>query len=231
MIHKYQKFVLHLGGSVLCPNGIDIYYLKNFYSFIKNQIKKNRKFIIVVGGGSFARQYQSLASKVTTHISDNNKDWIGIEATKINATLLRAVFGNLAHPLIFDERYKIRRFGRYPIIIGSGWEPGWSTDFDAFQIALDFKIKKVTILSETSYIYTADPHQNKNAKIIKETTWKEYLNLIPKKWKPGMKTPIDPVAARLAQKRGLEAIEIDGRNFSNFENLLDGKNFKGTVVH
>lgn len=231
MIHKYQKFVLHLGGSVLCPNGVDINYLKRFYSFIKKQLSKKRKFVIVVGGGSFARRYQALANNVTTKVSDSDKDWIGIEATKINAVLLRAVFGGLAHPLIFDKRYKIKRFGRYPIIIGSGWKPGWSTDFDAFQIALDFKIKKVIILSETDYIYTANPHKSKNAKIIRETTWKEYMDLIPRKWMPGLKTPIDPVAARLAQKRGLEAIEINGRNLSNFENLLDGKNFKGTVVH
>lgn len=230
MPKKTQKFVLHLGGSVLCPDGIDIKYLKHFYKLIKNQIKEGRKFIIVVGGGSFARHYQSLASQINRNISNSNKDWIGIEATKINATILRAVFGELAHPLIFDRRYKIKRFGRYPIIIGSGWEPGWSTDFDAFQIALDFKIDKVIILSETDYIYTANPHLDPQAKAIKEMSWKNYLKLIPNKWKPGMKTPIDPIASRLAQKRGLEAIEISGRNFANFEKVLNGKKFKGTVV-
>jgi len=230
MSSRIQRFVLHLGGSVFCPNGVDIDYLKVFYSFIKKQIKKKRKFIIVVGGGSFARRYQSLADKVDSNVSDSNKDWIGIAATKMNAALLRAVFGKSAHHLIFDKRYKIKRFGHYSVIIGSGWKPGWSTDFVSFQIAIDFGIEEVIILSETNYIYTANPHKDKKAKIIKEITWKDYRNLIPKKWSPGMRVPIDPVAAKLAQRNRLKVVEINGKNFSNFEKLLDGKKFEGTIV-
>jgi len=224
-----KNFVISFGGSVICPDYINVKLLKTFGRFISREIKKGSRFIIVAGGGSLARKYQKAAFEINK-ASTEDRDWLGIQSTKLNALLLKSMFKKEAHPLLFDERFKIRSFGKYPIIIGCGWKPGWSTDFVTTQIAIDFKIKPVILLGKPDYVYTSNPDKNKGAKPIKKMSWKDYFKLIPKKWSPGLHAPVDPIAAKLAQKERFPVIIASGKDLNNFKKILSGKNFKGTLI-
>ena len=72
-----KKFIIALGGSIICPKDINTNFLRKFSLFIKKEVKKGNKFIIVIGGGNISRIYQEAASKITK-LSDENKDWLGI---------------------------------------------------------------------------------------------------------------------------------------------------------
>jgi len=224
-----KKFVVSLGGSVICPKEIDFKLLKKFYFFIERKIKEGFKFVIVAGGGETARSYQRAISKIKK-VSNIDKDWLGIEATKLNALLLRTILKKYAQPILFDKRFKIKNFGKYKIIIASGWKPGWSTDFVTVQIAADFKIKPAILLGKPTYVYTANPDKNKNAKPIEKMSWKDYSKIIPKKWSPGLHAPIDPIAAKLAKKKKMPVIVASGKDLKNFEKILKGEKFKGTIL-
>ena len=76
-----------------------------------------------------------------------------------------------------------------------------------------------------SYLY----FQYKNAKPIKEISWKEFRKLLSTKWKPGLNAPFDPLAAKEAEKLKLRVF-IVGKNLNNLKNLLNGEKFKGTVI-
>ena len=130
---------------------------------------------------------------------------------------------------MFDKRGKVKEFRR-PLIVASGWEPGYSTDYVACQIALDFGIKRVVSLGEPDYVYTKDPRKDKKAKPIALMDWDDYLKIIPRRWKPGMNVPVDPVAAKLARRNSLEMVVLSGADLKNFEKLLRGKDFKGTTI-
>ncbi len=226
---KEKEFVISLGGSIAFPEEININFLKDFYFFIKKQIKTGKKFVIVAGGGGITRKYQKAASQITK-VSNEDKDWLGIHATRLNAHLLRTIFKREAHPVVFDKRFKIREFGKYSIIVASGWRPGFSTDFVAIQIAVDFKIKKVINLSKIDYVYSEDLEENPKAKPIKEICWKDYLKIIPKKWTPGLHVPIDPVGARLAKREKIAVIVAFGGNLENLKRILEEKEFEGTIL-
>src|SRR3989344_4236408 len=84
MRYKFGKIIIiALGGSIMHPGEIDVSFLKNFRRFILKWAKKNKKFIIVAGGGSIARDYQKASSKIL-RLEDEDKDWIGIHATIMN---------------------------------------------------------------------------------------------------------------------------------------------------
>jgi uridylate kinase len=225
-----KKFVISLGGSVICPKEIDFKFLKKFYFFIERKIKEGFKLVIVAGGGETARNYQRAISKIKK-VSNEDKDWLGIEATKLNALLLKTIFKKYAHPVLFDRRFKIKNFGKHPIIIASGWKPGWSTDFVTVQIALDFKINLAILLGKPDYVYTANPDKVKNAKPIEKMSFKDYFKLIPKKWSPGLHAPVDPIAAKLAMKKKIKIIVASGKDLKNFEKILKGEKFKGTTIY
>jgi uridylate kinase len=62
-------------------------------------------------------------------------------------------------------------------------------------------------------------------------TWPEYQKLIPSKWVPGLSTPVDPAAAKVAKKAGLTAKLIKGTDFENFKKAIDGEPFEGSTIH
>ena len=229
MTKKSQTIVIALGGSIIVPQKIQINFLKKFRKFILKFLKENKKFVIVAGGGAIARNYQNAAAKITK-ISDEDKDWLGVHATRINAHFLRTIFKNYACPIVLDNPFKKIDDKNYRLFIGSGWKPGWSTDYDTILIAQRFKANKIIIASKIAYVYDSDIEKNKNAKPLKEITWKKYRQIITSKWKPGMGAPVDPVAAKLAAKLKMEVIVARGTNLKNLENILRNKKFKGTVI-
>lgn len=223
-----QPIVISLGGSVLYPDNIDTEFIKKFDAFIREQVKKGRRFIIVTGGGRLARNYQDSAAAVTT-VSDTDKDWIGIHATRLNAQLLRTVMSDICDHVVIDSRGKLKKLTK-AVTFGSGWRPGASTDNVCVKLAIDYKAVVMVNAGKSDHVYSDDFVKNKDAKPFDVLSWKQYRALVPGKWSPGLSSPIDPVAAKLAEKHKIKAVVIDGRNLENFSALLDGKPFQGTVI-
>ena len=229
MRYKFSKtVVIALGGSIMYPEAIDISFLKKFRKFILKKLRNGSRFIIVAGGGRIARVYQNAAHKVVK-MSDEDKDWLGIHSTRANAHLLRTIFKDVADPVIIDSRDKMKTL-KYPVTIASGWRPGWSTDYISIAIAEHFKVKEAVIAGKPAHVYDKDPHKYAGAKELHELTWKKYRKLIPAKWKPGLHSPVDPVGAELGEKKGIAAIIINGKDLKNFEQMLSGKEFKGSII-
>lgn len=232
-VSKYKKIVISLGGSLVIPNGgIDTQFLKDFNEFIRKQLQKDPRlqFFIVVGGGATARHYRDAGRDVVGHeLTVDDLDWLGIHATRLNAHLIRTIFRDLAHPFIL-RRYDIIRKAVEPIIVASGWKPGWSTDYCAAMVCEDYHVDTVINLSNIDMAYEKDPKEFPDAKPIHKATWSEFRQIVGDEWVPGMNLPFDPIASRKAQELGLTVVIMKGNNFENIENYFDGKEFVGTVI-
>ena len=222
--------VLSLGGSLIAPggsSGIDT----DFVSLLSSLILKNSKhqhFILICGGGKTARDYQNAANKIGK-IKGEDLDWIGIQSTRLNAHLLKSIFGSNSHPeIIFDPRTRVQL--KKKILVAAGWKPGFSTDYDSVVLAKTHKTRTIINLTNVDYVYTKDPRKFKDAKPIKHISWNEFRNLIGSKWTPGLNAPFDPIASKLAQKLKLRVIIANGKNLGNLEKILEGKDFIGTVI-
>ena len=222
-------FVISLGGSLLVPGEIDINFLRKFKSIIEREIKFGKKFIIIVGGGKTARNYQN-AAKSLTKVSNEDLDWLGIHATRINAHLLLTIFRKFAYFRIIKNPKEKIKF-KEKILIAAGWKPGFSTDYDAVLLAKTYGSDTIINLTNVDYVYDKDPNKFKDAKPFKEISWKDYLKLIDQKWIPGMSAPFDPVASGLAQKLKIKVIIINGRKPENLKNCLENRKFTGTVIY
>ena len=225
-----QTIIIDLGGSIIVPDNLKINFLKRLRKFILKSLKGKNRFVIVTGGGAVARKYIQAASKISKP-SDFEKDRLGIEATRTNACLLDIVLGKKARWISWNEDFEKAIHSHYPVLIFSGWKPGFSTDYCAVYLADRFGIDKIIVASKISYLYDKDVEKYKNAKPIKEIKWKDYLKLIDSKWSPGMKAPVDPVASRLASRRKIEAIIVKGNNLVNLGRVIKGEKFQGTVIN
>jgi len=225
-----KPIVISLGGSIIVPGEIQVDFLKKFREFIVDFLEEGERFIIVAGGGAIARNYQKAAGEIIP-LTDEDKDWLGIHATRFNAHLLRTIFKKEAYPVVLDSPHKTIKGKNHPLLIASGWIPGWSTDYDAVLLAKRFKASKLINASNVDYVYDKNPKEFKEAEPIKEITWPEYLKIAGKEWAPGMNVPFDPIASKAAKDFQLTVIFTKGTDLPNMANIIRGKSFNGTVIH
>ncbi len=226
---KNEIVIISLGGSLIFPDEIDVEFLKKFKALILKYVKKGKRFVIITGGGKICRRYQNAAYEISK-IPDVEKDWVGLHVTRMNARFMRAVFYKESDPhIVKNPTEKIKFKGK--ILLGAGWRPGCSSDYDAILLARNLKIKKMVNMSNIDFVCDKDPNKFKDAKPINNITWKDFRKLLPEKWNPGANVPFDPVAAKEADKLGMEIAILNGKNLENLEKYLDGADFKGTKIH
>lgn len=226
---KNKIVVLSLGGSLIIPKeGFDLEFLKGFKNLILKFVKKGARFIIVCGGGYTARSYQAIAKDIG-ELTLEDIDWIGIHSTRLNAHFMRAIFRKWAHPIVVKDPTRKLQWTE-KILVGSGWKPGWSTDYDAVKLAELYGARTVINLSNIAYVCDKDPKKFPDAKKLEKISWANYRKIVGDKWSPGANWPFDPVASKEAEKMKLKVIVMDGANLLEVEKAIGGKKFKGTEI-
>ena len=229
-----DKIVMSIGGSLVVPNGgINSDFLKKLNEFIRDELAKNpnRQFFLVIGGGTTSRHYRDAGREVIGHeLSRDDLDWLGIYSTRFHAEFLKLILGKefVEEKIILDPTLPINFTKK--IILGGGWKPGNSTDLCAVSVAKVLGAKKVINLSNTDYVYDSDPKINPNAKKIEKISWADYRKLIPSEWNPGLNSPFDPVASKMAEEAGIEVIIMNGKPIDNLTKCLNGEEFQGTII-
>ncbi len=227
--------VLSVGGSIVVPDQPDTDFLSNFISMVKDWLSEDasRKLILVVGGGAPARVYQNAYSKVSKTVGSNSAsdaaDWIGIMATRLNAQLVKACFGDFCqNDVVYDPTAPIDFKGK--VLVAAGWHPGFSTDNDAVLLAEKHDAKTVVNLSNIEKVYTDDPRKNPDAKPIDEISWSDFRKMVGNEWVPGKNCPFDPIASKKADECKMTVICASGKNIENIRAILNDQKFIGTKI-
>jgi uridylate kinase len=231
--NKLQRIIISVGGSMVVPNeGISTDFLNKLNHFIRKQLENNpqQQFFLVIGGGTTARTYRDGGYDVLGHdLTDEDLDWLGVHATRLNAHLVRTIFQDIAYPRIITD-YNVIQKTKAPVVVAAGWKPGWSTDYCATLLCEDYNIKTIINLSNVKQVYDKDPNKFKDAKPKRKMLWKEFRAMIGDKWVPGMHAPFDPVAAKKADELGVKVVVMSGDDFENINKYFTGKEFVGTIL-
>ena len=224
---KEKIVIVSLGGSVLVPSsGINVEFLRNLRKTILRQ--KNKRFVIICGGGSISRVYQKAATDVSPGVGSGELDWIGVQATRLNAQLIYSIFSDVAFKEIVTNPTKAPSFTNH-VLVAAGWKPGWSTDYVAVLLAKKYNVKTIVNITSKPFVYDRNPDEHKGAKPLKKISWGAFRIMVGEKWKPGLNVPFDPAASRLASETGMKIVVV-GSNIANLEKLLDEKPFEGSTI-
>jgi uridylate kinase len=222
-----KKVVFDLGGSIVMPGKFDTELIKQIKELLL-KYSADHQFYVIVGGGQTARLYQAGAKEILEP-AKVDLDWIGIQATRLNAMFMKAVFGDKAYDGLILDPNEIPQTDK-PFVFGGGWKPGWSTDYVAALLAKNLEIDTVVNLTNIDYIFDKDPNKFDDAQKIEKTTWAEFKQMMGEEWIPGAKLPFDPVACKLAQEDGLKLITMNGNNLANLDKYLAGDEFVGSII-
>ncbi len=221
-----ETIIISLGGSLVAPGEIDLGFLKNFKHTLGKYIPQKR-FFILVGGGKICRVYQKALLEFGA--KDTDRDWMGINISRLNAEVIKQMFLGNAYPkIITDPTKKIKT--NKDVVIGGGYKPGWSTDYVSVLIAKNYGVKTIINLTNVDYVYDKNPSEFPGANPLKEIDWKNFMRIVGDKWIPGLSMPFDPRASKLAATLKLRVVMINGKNLERLEDFLDNKPFIGTVI-
>jgi len=226
-----NPIVISVGGALIVSHGkVKVDFLAAFNALIRKHVSHGKRFMLIAGGGGVCREYRDAGKAVIQNMPDDDLDWLGIHATRLNGHLLRTIFKEIAHHrMIENYAHKLENWHE-AIVIGAGWRPGHSSDYCATYLAQEHNAKILINLSNIDYVYDSDPKVNPLAKPLKDISWDQMQAMLGAEWIPGLNAPFDPIASKLAQKHKLTVIVANGRHLVNLENILDGKPFKGTVI-
>ncbi len=186
-----EPLIISLGGSLVNRSKINVSFLKRLRIAFKD-----KNFIIVVGGGKLAREYQDALKNF--NVNNKELDEVGIFATRLNALLvskiLSASFKNFEE-LNFDSLKKRRKI---KIVLG-GFKPGVTTDYVTVEIARKLNINFIINMSRVRFIRVKN-------RPVKRISWEEYKKIIPKKNIPGIHLPFDVEASKLAERNHITIV-------------------------
>ncbi len=220
--------IVSLGGSLIVPDHIDILYVRNLRRVL--QPSAARRYVIVCGGGATSRRYIDAAKQAGARPKPNDLDAVGIRAIEMNAEFVRMVFGERAHHRVFAEPKEFVSSSKHVLVCGAK-HPGHSSDYNAVQWAIKMKTKRVVNLTNIDHVYNADPKKNHRAKPLHALSWQKYIKIVGTKWTPGLNTPFDPIAAKLADREKITVCIVNGHHLTQVTRALKGQTFDGTILH
>ncbi len=224
-----KVIVLSLGGSLIVPDEVDQKYLKEFKKIILKNTRKH-KFIVACGGGSIARKYISALRKLG--MSERFQSFAGIGATRLNARFMNYFFKIDPEKGIPRTKATLKRYLKKRDVVFCGaldYKPNQTSDSTAAQLAKSYKTIFIN-LTNVKGLYDKDPSKHKNAKFIKEISWKDFNKKANEiKYQPGQHFVLDQTAAKIILEEEIPTYII-GKDMKQLDNILKGKKFTGTFI-
>jgi len=225
-----MRVTLCIGGSITVPELPDAECIREAARVLRELKAKRFELLVVVGGGKMARRYIEAARELKA--TQTYCDIVGIDITRINARLLIAALGDIAAPnpiTTFDEAIRAMLRGKIPVM--GGTVPGHTTDAVAAGLADASHSDLLVFFTDVDGVYTADPKLDPNAKKFETMTTRQLVELVGGvRMKPGVKTVVDPVGAKIIDRSRIRTIVLGKAELPRLQKILEGAKRSGTTI-
>ncbi len=222
-----KRVVIKLSGTIFSQDAS--HDLIRRYAGMLNDINKSVQPIVIAGGGKIARQYISCARNLGS--DEATLDIMGIEVSRLNARLLIVALGDKAYsqvPKNLEEVAIAVASGR--IVIAGGLHPGQSTNATSALIAETSKAVSLVNATDVEGIYDSDPNTNPNAKLFKEITVNECLEVLRvESAMAGAYDLMDVIALKVIERSKIPT-RVVRSDIANIIDAVDGKEIGTKIV-
>lgn len=221
--------IISVGGSIIIPQEKKDLFLIRFKKMLKRNYHTGH-FVLVCGGGSIARSYQSILQKENKNYKEQSK--AGIRATRMNAEFLMQLFGKEANDFLPRSMKEVKNALRKNKLVICGslrYADNETSDSTAAKLA-DYLDAEFVNITNVAGLYTADPKKDPKARLVPHQTWEAFEKRARAiHYHPGQHFVLDQKAAQRIKKKKIRT-SIVGKDIGNIEKALQGKPFKGTLI-
>jgi len=226
-----MRIAIKVGGSVFCPGEKPDPEFAKKLARVLIGLSAGHRLLVVVGGGRLARRMIQDAGEKKA-VSADELHSLGIQAARMNASVLMSELGDKAFPRIPKNVEEVKHaFSSNKIVVVGGFKPRQTTDAVTLQSAAAMDADLIIIGTDVKGVYDKDPKKHANAKFIRQIATAELREMVEHDViEPGKNTILDPVAAQLIEKTGTKTIVLNIRYMDNLINAIEGREFAGTLV-
>ncbi|RLG42581.1 MAG: UMP kinase [Thermoproteota archaeon] len=219
---------LLLGGVVFDRSLEDPSILEEYRGVISELVRRGMRVAIVAGGGRLARRYIGLAEGFKA-----NKaflDEIGILATRLNASIMVAALGEIAHPTVltsYEEAVSALKLS--PVVVLGGIAPAQSTDAVAAVVSEFVGAPMLVKATGAPGIFDRPPSEP-GATLLEKVSYEGLREIVARyRFEPGGYELLDPIAIKVLERSSIRCIVLDGLKPRLLLDAIEGKKV-GTVV-
>jgi uridylate kinase len=222
-----KRVVIKLSGSIFSQDANHSLIKK--YAEMLSDISIRVQPIVIAGGGIVARHYINLARNLGS--DEANLDIIGIEVSRINAKLLITALGDRAYSQVPKNLEEVAiAVASNKIVIAGGLHPGQSTNATSALIAEASKASSFVNATDVDGIYDSDPNTNSNARLFKEITVNECVEILKvESAMAGTYDLMDIIALKVIE-RSIIPTRVVRSNISNIRDAVDGKDIGTKII-
>lgn len=223
-----MNVVLKLGGHVVFREGVDVGLLRQYASML-SELYDGGRWVVVVGGGDFARRYVAAARMLG--LDEASCDELAIMATRIHAALFARALGDVACQSTPTTAGEIRQLtGLGKIVVSGGLQPGQSTMAVSVLAASVTGAERIVVATDVDGIYTSDPKKDPGAKIIPRMRFEELESLARNvSQRAGEYQVVDMVGLSMLLRTRTPLYYVNGNRVEEVRDAILGKR-AGTIV-
>ena len=224
---KTNLWVISLGGSRIVPDDVDEKFLLRFKRLLDSH--RDKKFVVVTGGGSTARKYMGALKKLRKRTKAQSME--GIAVTRLHAGFMARIFGKVANedvPLSMKKVKNLLRGNRVVFCGALRYRKDNTSDGTAAKLAGYLKCPFIN-LTNVRGLYSSNPKANRKAKFISKIGWDDFYGMIRDvKFEAGQHFVLDQSAAKVIRKKKIVTYIVG--SLGAIDDILRGKKFIGTVI-
>jgi uridylate kinase len=223
-----MRIVLRIGGSVVA-SPVNTELMSKYTNVVRKLKEQNHEVAVVVGGGSLAREFISIAKNLGLNMQA--QDEIAISVSRLFAQLFLKKLGNLTCSkvaLTLDDAATCLSGGK--IVVMGGLKPGITTDAVAALVAERVDGELLVKGTDQDGIYNKDPRKYPDAVKLDRLSFDDLQGVFSEsQHKAGMHQIVDPEAVKVLKRKRVKLIVVDGFEPENILAAVKGEKV-GTVV-
>ncbi len=183
------------------------------------------RLVVVVGAGGLKRFIECGCDDAP----NTEKDLIGIEATRLNASVMKSYFKSAYSgiPESFDDLRKALDIA--DTVVMGGTEPGHSTDAVAALAAEELQADLFVKATDVDGVYDRKPEE-KGAKKLESISFRELKELISRtEGAPGSYSLMDLNACSILERSNTKSVVVDGTLKGEIQKAATGEH-SGTII-
>jgi uridylate kinase len=223
-----MRVVLRIGGSVVA-SPINTELIGKYAGLLKNLKEQGHEIAVVVGGGTLAREFISIAKNL--ELNEQAQDEIAISVSRVFAQLFTNKLGKLSCstvPLTVEEA--VNCLSRGKIVVMGGLKPGMTTDSVAALIAERINAGLLVKGTDQDGVYNKDPKKYHDAVKLDRLSFDDLVGVFSEsKHKAGIHQIIDPEAVKILKRQHVRLVVVNGFAPENILAAINGESV-GTVI-
>jgi uridylate kinase len=223
-----MRIVLRIGGSVVA-SPVNTELMSKYADVVRKLKEQNHEVAVVVGGGSLAREFISIAKNLGLDM--RAQDEIAISVSRLFAQLFLKKLGERGCKkvaLTLDDAAKCLNEGK--IMVMGGLKPGITTDAVAALVAEHVNGELLVKGTDQDGIYNKDPRKHADAIKLDYLTFDDLQGVFSESHhKAGMHQIVDPEAVKVLKRERVKLIVVNGFKPENILAAVQGEKV-GTVV-